>query len=586
LPNLSLGTPADLHVRGHNDKHRFALATGTLHLRSGGAVTFDTFMNGVTVERWRQLCGLTDFNFTIFGSGRVTLRFGLHKLGCAHAWLAEHEVDLAESPEIPLKFWPSLSTGMLYVGVEALETATITGGHFSTRAAPARDVKLGLVITHFNRKDMLLPALQSLTTALDAAPEWQGRISIVVVDNSQNVTPAESCGVTVIPNKNLGGSGGFTRGLLHCQDSGFSHCLFMDDDASSNLEAIRRAYMLLAFSKDDRTAIAGSQLRASSPWQLYEAGAAFQDGVWMPRKHLLDMRDIVSLLVAEREDAGFNYGGWWFFAFSIAAVQHYPFPFFVRGDDVQFSLQNQFRLVTANGVYTFGDDFANRETPMTRYLAARATLTLMLLNSQSGFPAYANWLFKWFVGCLYSYNYASARAILLALTHVSARGPTLFTDHMDMAAIRAEIAGFGAAEKMLPFETIDFVVLQREYQEPWWRGIVRRLTLNGFLIPDALLKPSKCFQFKNFEAAFYDVFRHREIVYYNEQTNTGYVARHDKAQFFGLLWQFCRAVIAFGRLLPRLRATFRAKLPEMTSEAFWRGVYAEDAPAQQKLAAE
>ena len=36
------------------------------------------------------------------------------------------------------------------------------------------------------------------------------------------------------------------------------------------------------------------------------------------------------------------YGGWWYFAFPVDQVKHQPFPFFVRGDDVSFSLVHDF----------------------------------------------------------------------------------------------------------------------------------------------------------------------------------------------------------------------------------------------------
>ena len=30
-----------------------------------------------------------------------------------------------------------------------------------------------------------------------------------------------------------------------------------------------------------------------------------------------------------------DYGGWWFFAFPLEATAAYPYPYFVRGDDVE-----------------------------------------------------------------------------------------------------------------------------------------------------------------------------------------------------------------------------------------------------------
>ena len=51
-------------------------------------------------------------------------------------------------------------------------------------------------------------------------PELAGRITLTVVDNSRNLGLEPLPGVTVLPNRNLGGTGGFVRGLLQLIDGG------------------------------------------------------------------------------------------------------------------------------------------------------------------------------------------------------------------------------------------------------------------------------------------------------------------------------------------------------------------------------
>ena len=64
----------------------------------------------------------------------------------------------------------------------------------------------------------------------------------------------------------MGGSGGFTRGLMYLEDEkSYTHCLFMDDDASCEIESIRRAYALLQYATTEKFAVAGAQLREAAP---------------------------------------------------------------------------------------------------------------------------------------------------------------------------------------------------------------------------------------------------------------------------------------------------------------------------------
>ena len=100
-------------------------------------------------------------------------------------------------------------------------------------------------------------------------PRYQDNIGLTVIDNSQNISRDEAQGITLIPNNNLGGSGGFTRGLLHLKDEGsFTHCLFMDDDASCEVESIRRCYHLLQFAVTERFAVSGVLMRELEPYRF------------------------------------------------------------------------------------------------------------------------------------------------------------------------------------------------------------------------------------------------------------------------------------------------------------------------------
>ena len=88
-------------------------------------------------------------------------------------------------------------------------------------------MKLGIVITHFNRQQFVLPAVERLVSDFLQTEEYKDKIALFIVDNSQNLPKID--GVTIISNENLGGAGGFTRGLINLQETeGYTHCLFMD----------------------------------------------------------------------------------------------------------------------------------------------------------------------------------------------------------------------------------------------------------------------------------------------------------------------------------------------------------------------
>ena len=91
---------------------------------------------------------------------------------------------------------------------------------------------------------------------------------------------------------------------------------------------------------------------------------------------------------------------------------------------------------------------------MTRYLGLRATMVLMMLNGEEKSKPYLDVFLVWFRGVLFSYNYASAKALILAMKHVM-EGPEFFVRNMDMANVRAQIGALTPSEKMVPYDLKD-----------------------------------------------------------------------------------------------------------------------------------
>ncbi|BBL74709.1 hypothetical protein [Methylomagnum ishizawai] len=588
LPGLDFGAPVELYAR--TDRHcRVSLARRKLYFKATGRVAFDTYFNGFSVETWKRVCGISKLSLLLYGQGSFVARIGLHRASheqtrAGHRfrqvqrWWDEREIELrdGEPGGFDLPCWDQIETGMLYLELEALGEGRLDSGFFATTNPPPHRVKLGIVITHFNRKQYVLPAIRRIAAGLRNQPEWLDRIGLVVVDNSRTIDAAEAVGATLIPSRNLGGSGGFARGLLYLQDEGsFTHGLFMDDDASCELEAIFRAHALLSYARTPKSAVAGSLLREDEPYRLFEKGAKF-DGACRSLKSGLDLRQVGDLLAAERTEIRPDYGAWWFFAFPLAEARSYPFPYFVRGDDVMFGIANDFAIHTLNGIGGWGGDFGIKKSPWTSYLDMRSHLlnSMMLRNKSLAFLAA---LFAYNLGRqLFSYNYASARAINLALAHLL-EGAGFWRRNIDTVAIREEIADFAGAEALVPVDALDLDAVHREDRpESWPRRLLRIFSLNGFLLPGCWLDDRVLYQPKGFYGSAKAIFLHRRVLYQCEGLGIGYLASHDKRLFFTELVRGVRLMWSLLRQGQRLRAEYRSAVVELASPAFWRGVFAMD----------
>ena len=577
FPNLGIDADKSLYIRPSYGCIDSRVERKIVFSKSGSSCGFDTYFNSFTVNVWKNKTIIDDVRLRLEGEGVFIVKIGLHKLHAETRILSESKIELKKGVHAAVDI-PSLSSfveGMIFFELISLsDKATITGGCYYTLTPPVREVNLGIVVTHFNRKNYVLPAIERVSSELLEDEYYSDNIKLIVVDNSSNITADEAKKAIVIPNQNLGGSGGFTRGLLYLQDQGnFSHCLFMDDDASCEIESIRRAYALLQYANIDMFAVAGAQLRELAPFQIHEKGARFDNGKCMALHHTKDMRDVFALLLAEFEDISPNYGAWWFFAFAINDVKKYPFPFFVRGDDMLFSLQNKFNICTLNGIGVWGEDFFVKESPLTRYLGFRAVnvcdaLMKTNFNKKDLIKSFSTW----YLTSLFSYNYSSAKAIALSLNDFL-HGVDTFVNDMDASGVRAKIAELPAIEKMQSINRRDYVLSGRDMHESKIRKVFRFLTINGLLIPSFLMKDEIIFQSKHFRANFRQIFRFKKVFYEHEATRTGYIAQHDKSELISGIINYCKGIVSILKKFDDAKKNYLSNEAELTTKEFWEGVY-------------
>ncbi|NLG91541.1 MAG: glycosyltransferase family 2 protein [Acetobacter sp.] len=571
FPSIDIVCPENMYFRGNEEKVYASLNKKSIEIVRHGIAIFDTFFNSLSIRPWKENCQIDDLGLSLTGRGKVRIRLGLHVLDRADQWLYENDIELSDTPyEMDLPFWNRVHDGMLYLEVRALTDAEITGGYFFTRTKPRNKVRLGIVITHYNRKHYVLPAIHRISTELLNDPYYKDYIELIVVDNSQNIEDSEKENAILLPSKNLGGSGGFTRGLLYLKDENFTHCLFMDDDASCEMESIRRTLHILEYGKVDNLAVAGSMLREAEPFRLHEKGARIAGTGVVNLKHGLDMRHVHDLLVAETPEP-VTYGGWWHFAFRIKDVTHLSFPFFVRGDDMLFGLTNHFNIMTLNGIGGWADDFGIKESPINRYLSLRAHLMCLIIGTNT-----SKWkMLRTSFGCVItsdmSYNYSGAQAFIEAVRDVL-KGPSFWENNVDMANVRKHLSQIAPGEKCEPIHIPKDAEYGRGLHESRKRRFCRILTLNGFLLPNFLMKNKTLVESKNFHAVFRRVFRYKRILYITPD-HTGYIAEYNKKKFFKNLRDWGKVSFAFCRKFQSTKTEYQKSLTHLTSEGFWRKVF-------------
>ena len=584
MPDPAICTEHPLYFRPVGDVG-LSQGKGEVWLGRGAMVTFDTYFNLFNLTKWHRACTLDGLLLEVRGTGRVEVRVfqsipdqSWEILHCEVTTLAEDAPHVAD-----LSHYENRSVqGLVYVEVKALDStgATVSGGRFMTgsarEATPGTLPRLAVSITTFNREKQVRETVARLEDFLKGFA-FGDNIRVQVVDNGASAEIAASERVTPFANPNYGGAGGFARGLLEAEKAGCTHCLFMDDDASFHMENIARAYVFLALARDNEQAVAGAMINNTHKWAMWENGAFF-DGSCHPMFCGVDLRNRDAVFGMERESAQLKpptlYGGWWFFAFAISHVKHHPFPFFVRGDDISFSLMNGFSITTLNGVVSFQDDFSEKESAQTLYLDLRNHLIHHLVSDKLARSPLgtAKVAIRFIMRSMLRFHYESAAAQLLSWQDVM-EGPAFFDRNIDMAARRATIKEMMQTEVWRDIDD-PTLIPQRHRLTRWshkWRHRLGIWTLNGHLVPFSARRWDRIVLGMGERGIVFPAFGAAEITYLNTTRTKAYTVRQSKMTFLRIGWEMFTTLMRFLREFESIKAAYREGYAAQTTRSYWEG---------------
>ncbi|MCE2817761.1 MAG: glycosyltransferase [Ilumatobacteraceae bacterium] len=543
-----------------------------LHLSKDGRATFDTAFGVFAAGRWSRLTSITDLVAMMHISGRALVELIAYAGGVDTVIASSDEGGTLSCDDIR-----AVSAESFYVAVTALEDGVIVrGGEWGTNTPPTRNVHLGVAITTFNRQDYVLATIDKLVALEADVPSVHGHLQVIVVDNARNLQPniPASAPVRVLPNPNLGGAGGFARGLIEFREGGWStHVVFMDDDISLEPESIVRTISLLSYADSPDLCVHGAMISEEQPWMQFEAGSAYEfRSVYPLRAHGrgIDLRQR-SEVVHDHLEVALDYSAWWFTVFPMHIGVDNPLPVFVRGDDVAFGLMHTGQhTVTLNGISVWHADFALKNNPSSLYYEVRNFALIDTLV----FDDHKRWHLAWrYLGFgfrnAYSHRYASAEYMIWGMKDFLA-GPDEWMK-IDHSAKHDEIRHV-SEEKAGPLsEDLKSLGFTPPKSKP--------VRLGGFLLSPLLGGGRwipKSLRSGNVGVAQIDVravglaIRHDKILYRHPRFEEGFVCERDSKRFravqhdvFATTWQLLRTY-------KKLKKAYREKYPDLVSTESWK----------------
>ncbi|MBD5786388.1 glycosyltransferase [Cellulosimicrobium terreum] len=323
-------------------------AVPVVRVPPGGTADLGTWLNAAPLGWWRELLGIDTVRLVVHGHGHLTvLRAGPSGTSVLLDRDVDGEVAVEVSTGDATWAWTTLGAGA-DGGVLEAATWEIDGA-----SDPLSFVTV--VVPTFRREDDCREQVGRLTS--DNAAATVGRV--VVVDQGgtfvdapdvRRVLAAAGERAVLLEQPNLGGSGGYGRGMLESERWPDDPVLLLDDDAEIDLEVLRRLHVLTSLL-DVPTVLGTGLLSAERPTSLEALAEGIEPRTfrWGPVDGVGDgVGDGVDVSRTGPAGWGFarptdraEYTGWWGTLVPAGAVRRVglPAPYFLKWDDAEWGLR-------------------------------------------------------------------------------------------------------------------------------------------------------------------------------------------------------------------------------------------------------
>ncbi len=566
----------------------------------GSTISLNTYFNSIYEKYYTKYTTLSSLSYLLKLEGdfevsayRETPEASTKEL--IHSQTIKN-CHLSDSVKILLpELVQSQESGRIYLEITCLsEQGLFKEGLVVTEQEQLRDVSLGIITCTFKKEAYVKKTVNAILQDSFLAEK---KFKIFVVDNGRtlNESEFEDDRVQLISNRNVGGSGGFTRGLIEALHSGvYTHFLFMDDDIELDSEVIYRLFSLYEYAQQD-FAVAGSMLDLYKKHILYESGAIYNKDkddegnvrssplAVTPLKQNLDLRNptsLNSLLVEENID----YGGFWFFSFSKEVVEKIglPLPFFIKIDDMEFGLRINEHF--DNGIVAFPslavwhEPFYAKKPGWDFYYYSRNQLITDSIHGSLTYFTAVKCLTQAIVYHLLRFDYNSAQMFVKGFEDYM-EGPKFIVNN-EPEILHARICEYSKTHKSQSI-VHNSISHRDDYQITKigkFQKLLSLLTLNGHLLPKFLIRDASAIVrepiMEQERESICKGFPKRRVIFVTQNLAHSYQNELDNQAGINILFAWFKSAIKNSLRWSDVSAEWKKAAKDFTSIQFWQNYLA------------
>ena len=418
-------TESYIHYRGS-----CIIADNCLYLTKGDSFSTDTYHNYICLQKLEVLTNYSNFYLTFHGIGECIIELFVTNPEDYYTYdkrILTKKINLEQEIKINI---PS-GLKLCYCRITALSDCKLSGGELWGNLDKEREISIAYCICSYNRETYVKNFVDTVASKyID-----NNNIRFFISVNGDEYDISYPANMISIKNRNLGGSGGFTRAIVESLKDNFTHIILADDDILIKNFVIDKTIAILKGLRDEYldSFISGAMLSLEQRWLQYEKTCKLSNNGFEHEGLNLDtrVRECVVRDILNMPQTGL--AAWWYCVIPVPIIKEYklPLPIFVRGDDVEFSVRCSKRIITFNGICVWHEPFSKKYNEiMEDYYLVRNMVIISYLYGNSYKGLRDQFFCKKFMQNLLCFDYVAAECNLLAIESILNK--EYYTDPADL----------------------------------------------------------------------------------------------------------------------------------------------------------
>ena len=575
------------------------LRNGAVVFCRGGKLAFNTYFNCLSYSKLLNFTTLRNLSYKLKAQGKFVVRviqskltqeilekfsgfdtaiarrlpFEYPNIDYDKSVLVEKEID--GDGTISFDISALDGEGFCYLEVESKEDgAMFFGGSLETSDERQRDPKVAIAICTFKREKYVLANIDRMRSEFENNPTLKSAFDVIIVDNGQTLLLEDSENFRVVKNKNFGGSGGFTRGIMEAyRAKKYTHFLLQDDDIVFDPKMLEKVLAYLRFAKSDTLSVGASMIRLDMPTIQHEMGARWMGAYVQTNNRGYNLSNPIDVLRNE-EQKRIDYHAWWFMCSPISVVDKFglPLPFFIKGDDIEYSLRTTDEILTINGLGVWHENFDSKYSAELEYYIKRNEIVVSCLHSKAVLKDNFIKLYRGIAKQLIYQRYQAAEFIIEGYKDFL-KGPD-YLMNLDAEAMHASLRArtikqYGKDELKKQGYDVESMSPYLNKKSSYLKKV---LTLNGYLIPTCFYNKKERKEGRLVsltQAVPSDFYKSKITVQYDAETDRGFVTKQKRGMLFKYGFKMVGVAIRILFEYGHVRKQYLKAQNELTSFENW-----------------